>query len=183
MPFTPYHFGPAGFIGLVFRKWIDVPVFVLANVIVDIEVLVVIGFDLGWPIHRYSHTLLVGAAVGTLWGVAAYPLRPLFKKIMRILYIPYKPGFWKMVISGILGVWLHVLIDGAYHFDVKMFWPNKTISLWRMIYRHIGKEQIEAVCVAFFVAAIIPYTIAVMSFIKSRKNKNQTKLYARGRTE
>ncbi|MHC4560815.1 MAG: hypothetical protein ACYS80_26335 [Planctomycetota bacterium] len=171
MPFTPYHFGPAGFIGLVFRKWIDVPVFVLANVIVDVEVLIVLGFGFGWPIHRYSHTLLVGAAVGVLWGMAAYPLRRLFKKIMRILHIPYKPRLWKMVISGILGVWLHVLIDGAYHFDVKMFWPNKTISLWRMIQRDIGKERIEAICIAFLIAAIIPYAIAVASYIKQNKIK------------
>jgi hypothetical protein len=171
MPFTPYHFGPSGFVGLVFRKWIDVPVFVLANVIVDVEVLVIVSFGLGWPIHRYCHTFLVGAAVGVLWGLTAYPLRHFFKKILRILYIPYMPRFWKMVVSGILGVWLHVLIDGAYHFDVKMFWPNKTISLWRTIHRHIGKEQIEAICVAFFIAAIVPYAIAVASYIKQNKIK------------
>ena len=68
MPFTPYHFGPSGFVGLVFRKWIDMPVFVLANVIVDVEVLAVGLFGLGWPIHRYCHTLLIGAVVGALWG-------------------------------------------------------------------------------------------------------------------
>jgi hypothetical protein len=173
MPFTPYHFGPSGFIGLVFRKWIDIPVFVLANVIVDVEVLVVMGLRLGWPIHRYCHTLLVGAAVGALWGVAAYPLRHLFKKIMQIFRIPYKPHFWKMLVSGILGVWLHVLIDGAYHFDVRMFWPNKTISLWRMARSHIGQEQVETICVAFFVAAIIPYAIAVASYIKQNKIKKK----------
>lgn len=104
MPFTPYHFGPSGFIGLVFRKWIDVPVFVLSNVIVDVEVLVAAFFRLGPPYHRYCHTLLIGAAVGALWGVAAYRLRPLFEVIMDMARIPYKPGFWKMVISGILGV-------------------------------------------------------------------------------
>ncbi|MHC4299546.1 MAG: hypothetical protein ACYS7Y_19890 [Planctomycetota bacterium] len=36
MPFTPYHFGPSGCVGLILRKWIDVPVFVLTNVIIDI---------------------------------------------------------------------------------------------------------------------------------------------------
>jgi len=50
MPFTPYHFGPSGFWGLAFRKWLDLPVFVLANVIVDIEVLVIWFFGLGWPL-------------------------------------------------------------------------------------------------------------------------------------
>ena len=39
MPFTPYHFGPSGFAGLLFRRWVNVPVFIAANVLIDIEVL------------------------------------------------------------------------------------------------------------------------------------------------
>lgn len=147
------------------------PVFVLANVIVDIEVLVVGILGLGWPIHRYCHTLLVGAVVGMLWGIAAYPMRGLFKKIMQILCIPYKPRFWSMVISGILGVWLHVLIDGSYHFDVIIFWPIKTLSLWRILHRHITKEHIEIICVAFFILFIILYAITGASYIKRKKVK------------
>ena len=79
MPITPYHFGPSGFVGLALRKWLDIPVFVLANVVVDIEVLVIRLLGLGWPAHRYSHTLLIGAVVGAIWGVAAYPLRHFLK--------------------------------------------------------------------------------------------------------
>jgi len=173
MPFTPYHFGPSGFIGLVFRKWLDVPVFVLANVIVDIEVLVIMHFNLGWPIHRYCHTLLIGAAVGALWGVAAYPLRNLFKKLMQLFHIPYKTSLSKMVISGILGLWLHILIDGAYHFDVKILWPNETISLWKLIHRHLGKEQVETICLVFFLAALVPYIFAVRSFSKNSRLQNR----------
>ena len=73
-----------------------------------------------------------------------------------------------MVISGILGLWLHILIDGAYHFDVNILWPNKTISLWRMIHRQLGKEHIETICVLFFIAAVVPYLFTVMSFSKNR---------------
>jgi membrane-bound metal-dependent hydrolase YbcI (DUF457 family) len=164
MPFTPYHFGPSGFVGLVFGKWIDLPVFVLANVIVDVEVLVVGLLGLGWPIHRYCHTLLIGAVVGALWGVAAYPLRHLFKRMMRVFYIPYKTSLRKMVISGILGVWLHVLIDGAYHFDVKIFWPYKTTWLWRMLHGHISKGQIETICLLFFIVDFTIYILAVTIF-------------------
>ena len=171
MPFTPYHFGPSGFIGLTFRKWIDIPVFVLANVIVDIEVLVILLFNLGWSRHRYCHTLLVGAAVGVLWGVAAYPLRHLFKKIMQLFRMPYKGDLRRMVVSGVLGVWLHVLIDATYHSDIKIFWPNKTISLWPVLYRHVSAEQIETICVAFFIAAVVPYAIAAASYIKQNKVK------------
>lgn len=172
MPFTPYHFGPSGFIGLVFRKWIDFPVFVLANVIVDIEVLVVMLFNLGWPRHRYCHTFLIGAAVGALWGLAAWPLRNLFKKLMKLLQIPYKTSLPKMVISGILGLWLHILIDGAYHFDVKILWPNISISLWRIIYRHMGQGKIETICLIFFPAGLVAYIFAVRSFSKNRRLQN-----------
>ena len=173
MPFTSYHFGPSGFIGLVFGKWIDLPVFVLANVIVDVEVLVVGLLGLGWPIHRYCHTLLIGAVVGALWGVAAYPLRHFFKKIMRVFYIPYKTGLRKMIISGILGIWLHVLIDGAYHSDVRMFWPVSRMDLWQMLHEQTTKGQIETICMLFFIAAFVVYILAVTVFRRNwvRDNK------------
>jgi len=155
MPFTPYHFGPSGFVGLLLRKWIDIPVFVLANVIVDIEVLLVMVLRLGGPSHRYSHTLLIGAAVGTLWGMAAYPLRPLFRKMMHGLRLPHETSFWKMAVSGMLGACTHVLIDGAYHHDVGVFWPSTRISLLRIVQDHISRGQIRIACVALFVAAVV----------------------------
>lgn len=155
MPFTPYHFGPSAFVGLIFRKWLDFPVFVLANIVVDIEVLVIRLLGLGWPFHRYIHTLLLGAIAGVVWGTAAYPLRHLFTKIMRILRIPYQTGFWKMVISGVLGVWLHVVIDAIYHWDVRIFWPSKT----RPLYELISRGHIKPVCVVFFFAALVLYVL------------------------
>ncbi|MHC4477259.1 MAG: hypothetical protein ACYTEL_16555 [Planctomycetota bacterium] len=169
MPFTPYHFGPSGFLGLVFRKWIDLPVFVLANVIVDLEVLAINVAGLGWPYHRYCHTLLIGTAVGVLWAIAAYRLRNTFTKIMHLLRMPYQTSLAKMIISGILGVWLHVLIDGVYHYDVRAFWPNKRISLWRMMRRYIGQDHVKIICVALFVAAVILYVFMVKA--PSKKNK------------
>jgi membrane-bound metal-dependent hydrolase YbcI (DUF457 family) len=173
VPFTPYHFGPSGFIGLVFGKWIDLPVFVLANVIVDVEVLVIRAFGLGWPVHRYCHTLLIGTVVGGLWGIAAYPLRHFFKRMMGVFYIPYKTGLRKMIVSGILGVWLHVLIDQAYHFDVKIFWPSKNMWLWQVLHERITKGQIEAICMLFFVATFILYILAVIMFRRNWVEGNE----------
>jgi membrane-bound metal-dependent hydrolase YbcI (DUF457 family) len=172
MPFTPYHFGPSVFIGLVFRKWLDIPVFVFANVVVDIEVLVIAVFGLGYPAHRYCHTFLVGAVLGLLWGAAAYPLRHIFNRLMQILRIPYQTSFLKMVISGVLGVWLHVLIDGICHFGAHIFWPSKTIWLWRTMYRHINAGQIKAICLFFLLAAVMPYLLAVRSFLRDNKIRN-----------
>ncbi|MDD5327860.1 MAG: hypothetical protein PHY02_08625 [Phycisphaerae bacterium] len=167
MPVTPYHFGPSVFLGLIFRKWLDVPVFVLANVIVDIEVLVISLLGLGWPMHRYAHTILIGAVVGAVWGIAAYPFRHLFGKIMQMLLIPYRTGFWKMVVSGVLGVWLHVVIDALYHWDVLIFWPSKVRPLWRLM----SQWQVKIWCVVFFVAAVIVYLFTAASYVKQNKVK------------
>jgi membrane-bound metal-dependent hydrolase YbcI (DUF457 family) len=165
MPFTPYHFGPGAFLGLTLRKWLDVPVFVLANVIVDIEVPVIKLLGLGWPAHRYFHTLLIGAVVGVIWGIAAYPLRHFFAKIMQMLRIPYQTSFRKMVISGALGVWLHVVIDAIYHWDVRIFWPSKAKPLWQLI----SQKQVETLCVGFFIAAAIAYAFTAVSYLKQKR--------------
>ena len=164
MPITPYHFGPSGFVGLLFRKWIDIPVFVLANVVVDVEVLLIWFLDLGWPRHRYCHTLLVGAAVGAAWGLTAYPLRHFFRRLMQIFRMPYQTGFGKMVVSGILGAWCHVIIDAIYHRDVQMFWPSSRAPLYGLI----SKQQVETMCLIFFIPAIILYVIAAVSYAKSK---------------
>jgi len=165
MPITPYHFGPSGFIGLVFRKWIDIPIFVLANVVVDVEVLVIWFFAPNWPTHRYCHTLLIGAVVGAAWGLAAYPFRHFLKRLMQIFRMPYETSIWKMVVSGILGVWCHVIIDAIYHWDVQIFWPSKATPLYGLI----SKQQVETVCVIFFVLAIIMCAIAALSYVKQDK--------------
>ncbi len=164
MPYTPYHLGPSGFIGLTFRKWLDVPVFVLANVIVDLEVLIITQFGLTYPIHRFTHTLLIGSAAGIIWALAAWPLRNLFKRLMQILRIPYQPSFWKMLVSGVLGVWLHVVIDAIYHPDVCLFWPAKV----RPLYRLITRQQLEALCLAFFIAAIVLWGLTAILYSKRK---------------
>ena len=160
MPITPYHFGPSGFIGLVFNRWIDLPVFVLANVIVDIEALI---FD-KWPIHRYMHTLLIGAAVGAVWGLAAYPLKDIFKCVMNLVQLSYQPNILKMIISGILGVWLHVIIDSVYNGDVRIFWPSNSRPLWNLL----NQSQVKNTCIIFWVVAVAVYLVHLAISFKSK---------------
>jgi membrane-bound metal-dependent hydrolase YbcI (DUF457 family) len=142
-------------------------VFVLANIIIDIEVLAINLLGAGRPMHRYFHTLLIGAAAGAVWAIAAYPLRHLFKKIMHIIRIPYETSFWKMLVSGVLGVWLHIITDATYHGDVRIFWPSRTNPLWRLL----THQQIRLICVGCVFAALILYVIAFISYTKQNKAK------------
>jgi len=48
VPFTPFHFGPGAFIALSLRKYIDLPVLVLANVVIDFELSAIMLFGLNY---------------------------------------------------------------------------------------------------------------------------------------
>ncbi|MGD9109508.1 MAG: metal-dependent hydrolase [Phycisphaerales bacterium] len=177
MPFTPYHFGLHGFVGLVFKKWLDLPVLVLANVIIDAEVLFRIEKYTGplthWNFpHRvfHFHTLLVGGFVGILFGLAMFPLRGVFKRAMNLFKLSYSPTALKMAVSGLLGALLHILVDGMYHWDVQMFWPDKNARpLWNIL----TQNQVRELCIAFWFLAIALYVVILA--VKLRKRSNAEK--------
>lgn len=172
MPFTPFHFGPSGFLGLVFRRWIDLPMFLLANVIVDVEVL----FAPSWSHHRvwHWHTFLVGGIVGAVCGAAVYlakPVRLLFERIMRLLRIRYRASLVGMVLGGMAGACMHVFVDSFYHYDVEPFWPKTGNPFYKFADTdavRITTERIELICIAFLFLAVILYAAAVRSFLKHK---------------
>jgi membrane-bound metal-dependent hydrolase YbcI (DUF457 family) len=165
MPFTAYHFGPAGFIGLVFKKWIDIPAFVLVNVAVDIEPLILMLRHISWPLHRFCHTLIGAALVGTGLAIALFPFRKILSKIMHLLHLSYEPAVFKMVISGILGGWFHVFIDAIDHWDVQPFLPfNKKNPFFEIL----SDVQIKEICLVFWLAAIL---LLVYFYIRGRKKQ------------
>ena len=101
-PYTLYHIGPSGFLGLLLRRWVDIPVFVLSNFAIDLFVL---AFRLWQPasfLFEHAHTLLVGAAIGILWGILAYFFRKPFSWIMLKIRLPYKTNIPKMVYAWTL---------------------------------------------------------------------------------
>jgi membrane-bound metal-dependent hydrolase YbcI (DUF457 family) len=169
MPFTPYHFGPAGLIGLVFKRRVDLPVFLLANVAIDIEVLIIYGLGLGWPHHRLCHTFLGGAVVGIAVAAVCFPLRGVFKKVMELFHLAYNTTFLKMLIWSILGVWLHVFIDAMDHWDVKPFWPYGKNPLWSAN-GGLNDYQIKMVCLICWVAAL-----ALLAIHLARHNMQDTR--------
>jgi membrane-bound metal-dependent hydrolase YbcI (DUF457 family) len=38
------------------------------------------------------------------------------------------------MLSGLAGAWLHVLIDGMYHYDVQVFWPIRSNLLFNWVH-------------------------------------------------
>jgi len=165
MPFTPYHFGPSACIALPLNRYIDVPVFVFANVIVDIEPLAVMIFGLSYPLHGYCHTFLIGCLVGALWAGIARSGKNIIQKVMRLLQLSYTATFGKMLISAILGVWFHVTLDSMIYSDIKPFYPFE-FNPMRGIVTASSLYLISAIS---FIPALVIYGTRVFSFRKRLK--------------
>jgi membrane-bound metal-dependent hydrolase YbcI (DUF457 family) len=153
MPFTPYHFGPAALIGLPLKRWIDIPVFVLANVVIDLEPLAVMVFNLDYPLHGYLHTFLFGGLVGLVWGLVAYPLRPLFAWVTYLLRPVYKPTPATMMLSGLFSAWLHILFDAVLYKEMNPFWPIAGNPLHAVV----RYQTMFVVCEASLIVAAVVY--------------------------
>jgi len=168
MPFTPYHFGPSACIALPLRKYIDIPVFILANVAVDLEPLAVILLDLNYPLHGYFHTFLCGVVVALAWGLVAYSGKSILQRLMKLFHLSYKTNFRKMLLSAILGIWFHILLDGQLYTDIQPFWPFKTNPMYDLL----SYNTIYLICKISFLPAIVLYIIAVASYVRKNKGKN-----------
>jgi hypothetical protein len=166
MPFTPYHFGPAGLVGMSFRRWLDWPAFIAANVAVDVEVLVVNFAGWGMPVHRYAHTLMFSTLVGIGLAAVMYPFLPIVRKVLNGIGLRYESGFKKLLVGGILGAWFHVLVDAFCWYDVRLLWPMRGNPLLR----YTDVERVRAVCVGFWVLWIIFFAVML---IRDRLLKNR----------
>lgn len=161
MPFTPYHFGVHGFLGLAVRRWVDVPVLAAANVLIDVEVLADGYFAPGWPVHQlwHFHTLLVGGLAGAIFGAVVYYVRPLrwcSETSMALAGLAGRATLLSMVLGGLLGAWLHVAVDSVYHPDVQLFWPHAKNPVIGWVVRLTGvrfadiQQGVRIVCVVFW---------------------------------
>jgi membrane-bound metal-dependent hydrolase YbcI (DUF457 family) len=165
MPFTPYHFGPHALIALPLRKYIDFPIFMLTNIAIDLEPLAVILFSLNYPVHGYFHTFLIGGMVGVVWAIVAYPFRNFLKEIMNALRLSYDTTLLKMMISGILGAWLHVLFDAPIYADIRPFYPIQSNPLFGIL----SSQTVYTICSICFIPALLLYVLGVVAFLKKKK--------------
>ncbi len=134
MPFTPFHFGPSAVVGLPLSRHLDPFTFVLASVAIDLEPLSVMVLHLHYPLHGYAHTFLGAALVGPVWGISVWLCRGVLRPILRDGFkIPFMPSKRKMILSGVVGMWFHVLLDAPLYTDIKPFYPFHANSLYGLV--------------------------------------------------
>jgi membrane-bound metal-dependent hydrolase YbcI (DUF457 family) len=129
MPFTPLHLGPALFFGMVLLRYIDLPTFLVANVIVDIEPFLILTLglhrvdSLGLPLHGLLHTFLGGTFVALLLAFVMTRIRELTASLMKVIGMEQKHSARSIYAAALSGVYLHVLLDSRLYTDIRPFYP------------------------------------------------------------
>ncbi len=167
MPFTPYHFGPSALLALPVKKYIDIPTFVLANVAVDLEPLTVIILRLDYPLHGFCHTLLIGTAVGLFWGILAYAIKGIFKWPMKLFQLSCKASISRMLLSGTLGVWLHIIFDSTLYHDIRPLWPFDPNPLLGII----NSSSVFLICEIACIATAVIFPARALYLYRKQKSK------------
>lgn len=123
MPFTPYHLGPASLAGLMLSGILDLPALLIASVIIDIEPLGVLVFNLDYPMHGFFHSFLGGSLAAGLTAVAVNLLKGDIRKLMVPLKLDQDSSFKKIFWTSLFGVYFHVLLDSPLYVDMSPFYP------------------------------------------------------------
>ncbi|QLH79759.1 hypothetical protein HZS55_21765 [Halosimplex rubrum] len=123
MPLTPFHLGPALFLGALAPRRLDLPTLLIASVVIDVRAALVVFGPLGGPVHGFLTTVLGATVVATLVAgvVLALPAR-LDGLVDRV-----RPGATAtpaaVAAGALVGAWSHVLLDATLYADVTPFFP------------------------------------------------------------
>ncbi len=126
MPFTLFHIGPGLFFGLLLRKHVHPPTFLIANLIIDLEpIIMVFILGLDYPLHGYAHTFIAAIIIGVILGYTMYSTKKYLKPIYNIFLdkIDYTSTLGSYLLAGVLGTALHILLDAPLYSDIKPFYP------------------------------------------------------------
>lgn len=168
MPLTPFHLGPALLLGLVFFSYLDFPTFLVANIIVDIEPILVIFLRLDYPLHGFFHSFLGGTLVAFLLAAVMSKVREYFSPLLSSFKLGQKSSFRSILLASLSGIYIHILLDSRMNMDIKPFYPfdfNPFLSKSILV----GVE-VYMLCIWSFVLGMIIYGIKV--FLIRRKATN-----------
>lgn len=161
MPITPFHFGPGALIKVVVPRYFSWTLFALANVLIDLEP-IVLFLLIGDPAHPWLHTLPGAIAVAV---VAAFFGRKPCEWLLHWWNRHLSPGWQNRLfavepyiprvrawIGALVGTLSHLALDSIMHADVQALWP---ILSGNPMQGSVSFEVLHAFCVATAVAALI----------------------------
>lgn len=123
MPFTPYHFGPGLFLGVVLFSFLDFSTVMVACVILDIEPLSVMIFNLPYAAHGFFHTYLGATIVSCFLTAVIYPFRKYLNMLVSVFGLHQESSFRYIFPASIVGTYSHVFLDSLLYPEMNPFYP------------------------------------------------------------
>jgi hypothetical protein len=149
MPFTPFHFGPGLFLKATFRRHFSFVVFVMSQVLIDLEP----GWNIvrgHYPVHGYLHTYLGSLLVVLICVLISRPMFEILGRmnlgqipwVARLCEVDKKVTLRIVLASSMIGVWSHVFLDSIMHRDLVPFSPflelNALLGACSLLFLHVG---------------------------------------------
>ncbi len=128
IPFTPFHFGPAILLGVLFH--LDMKTLLIASVILDLEPLFVLIFGLDFPLHGFFHSFMGASIVSLLL-------------VFTIAFIHRSSNKKDLFFASFLCAYIHVLLDSPLYTDMKPFFPF-TFNPFESI---LGGFEVYSLCI------------------------------------
>ncbi|MEM0084097.1 MAG: hydrolase [Candidatus Methanomethylicia archaeon] len=124
-PFTPFHLGPGIFLGLMFKKRLHIPTFILGNIVLDLEHIFSFLLFSRYSFHGIMHTFILAFIIGLFLGFFMYFLENSFHDLYKTFRLEFdvECSLNCFLYSGILGTLLHVLFDSPLYDDIQPFYP------------------------------------------------------------
>jgi membrane-bound metal-dependent hydrolase YbcI (DUF457 family) len=144
---------------------VDLPTFLIASVIVDVEPILVLSLALQYPLHGFLHSFLGGSIVALVLTVVMFRFRKLFSPIMSFFKLKQKWSITSISVASFIGIYLHLFLDAQMHQDMQPFFPL-TMNPFLNQSSLSGLIPITF-CVWCSFGAIMMYSIRLATFARS----------------
>jgi len=155
VPLTPFHLGPASWIGIALFRVFNIPALIVSSVIVDLEPITVILFGLDYPLHGFFHSFLGGSIAAVLTALIIYLLRKPLNRVMAVFKLEQNQGFGIILWTSLFGVSLHILLDAPLYSDIKPFYPH----LYNPLYGVVSEYTVYLFCGISFLVGFLLYIV------------------------
>lgn len=155
-------------VALLLYPLLDIPAFIVASVILDIEPLMGLLGVLPWSPHGVFHSFTAGLLGALLVSGGTFTIRKYVGEIWLPPAFAQKPTMRMTLASSVIGVWSHVVLDAFVHADVNLFYPVD----WNPFLELLSRSTIINFSLISFPLAIIIYMIRSTIFAwRLSKNK------------